>query len=134
MRAKSTLKIFSFKKEPNKRYFFEIAASSKKDIESRRKRLLTKSEQNLSIEQGGQLLELTKDTKTKDVYDFLRNSSNQMKAMKRLKERSEKLQMNTDNLIRFVKCIWKLNNLLAYQKNIVYYFLMGCYLDKEENG
>ena len=84
------------------------------------------------IEQGGQFLELTKDTKTKDVYDFLRYSSNQMKAIERLQERSEKLQINTDNLIKFVKCIWKLDNLLAFQKNIVYNFLMGCYLDKEQ--
>ena len=81
-----------------------------------KKRRLIKSERNLSIEQGGQLLELTKDTKTKDVYDFLRNSSNQMKAIERLQERSEKLQINTDNLMKFVKCIWKLDNLLAFQK------------------
>ena len=60
-------------------------------------------ERNLSIEQGGQLLELTKDTKTIDVYDFLRNLSNQMKAKERPQEGSEKLQINTDNLINFVK-------------------------------
>ena len=109
--------------------FFQM---EKKDIESGKKRRLIKSERNLSIEEGGQFLELTKDTKTKDVYDFLRYSSNQMKAIERLQERSEKLQINTDNLIKFVKCIWKLDNLLAFQKNIVYNFLMGCYLDKEQ--
>ena len=75
----------------------------KKHIESGKKRRLKKSERNLSIEQGGQLLELTKDTKTKDVYDFLRNLSNQMKAKERPQEGSEKLQINTDNLNNFVK-------------------------------
>ena len=55
-----------------------------------------------------------------------------MKAIIRLQKRSEKLKINTDILIKFVKRIWKLDNLLAFQKNIVYNFLMGCYLDKEQ--
>ena len=57
-----------------------------------------------------------------------------MKAMIRLQERSEKLQINSDNLIKFVKCIWKLDNRLAFQKNIVYNFLKGCYLNKKQQA
>ena len=109
--------------------FYEL---EKKDIESRGTRLLNLNEQNLSINQGGKCLELTKETKTREIYDFLQNSVNQIKAIERLQERSKNLQINSDNLLTFVKGIWSLNNIHASQKNIIYNFLMGSYLDKEQ--
>ena len=40
--------------------------------------------------------------------------------------------MRKENLILFVQKLWKLESLLAFQKNIIYYLLMGSIIDKPE--
>ena len=57
---------------------------------------------------------------------------NRTKAIDRLSEGAHKLGMRKDNLILFVQMLWNMKSLLAFQKNIIYCFLMGSIIDKEE--
>ena len=102
------------------------------EIECRKKRTLEIRDHKLLIKQGGLEKEIMADTKTREIYSFLMEFCNRTKAIDRLSEGAQKLGMRKENLILFVQKLWNLESLLAFQKNIIYCFLMGSIIDKQE--
>ena len=94
----------------------------------------------ISIDQNNQIFvqhffnsfEITSETKSKDLYEFLTNNLINISSLPNLAKSS--FYQNTESRVleTFLKKLWNNKNLQSFDKNFLYLFIMHSYLDKQD--
>ena len=82
---------------------------------------------SLKIKINGIEINICKDTKSKAVHGLLLKAQKSNEALIRLNKTAVKLQTNPNNLVNVCKNLWANTRLCAFDKNIIYCFLMNSY-------
>ena len=121
-----------------KQSFLEFFKQSKyfkyleQELKKENVEIITLEPEFLKIQYFFQSFDITKETKSKQIYEILMKSIITIPCFAKVNMTAMKQNISPNIVMNFLETLWKNKKLMSFDKNHVYLFLMDSYMDKQD--